>query len=270
VPSLLLDPDARPVVGHRGNAAHAPENTLESFAQALAAGAEALEFDVHVTRDGVPVVHHDPTLDRTTSGGGPVAGRTLAENHLLDDGARFTSDGGRTFPYRGRAVGVPTLDEVLGAFPGVPAIVELKTAAAAPPARRVLDRHGAAVRTVVASFDDRALDPFRESAFALGATGRDVAALLRAALLGARIARPAYRAACVPPRYRGVPLPLARFARLLRPHGCTLHVWTVDTARAAAALWAAGINGVISNDPGAVLAARRADRDAGAGEPAGS
>ena len=69
----LLDSARRPIVGHRGNAAHAPENTLESFRQALAAGAECLELDVRLSADGVAVVIHDPTLDRTTSGSGAVA-----------------------------------------------------------------------------------------------------------------------------------------------------------------------------------------------------
>jgi glycerophosphoryl diester phosphodiesterase len=255
-PPLLLDPDARPVVGHRGNAAHAPENTLESFAQALAAGAEALELDVHVTRDDVPVVHHDPTLDRTTSGAGAVAAHTLAELRGADAGARFTRDAGRTFPYRGRGIAVPTLDELLGAFPTVPLLVEIKAAAAAPAVRRVLERHAAAPRTVVASFDDRALLPFRGSSFAIGASQHDVAALLRAAFVRPRIARPAYRSVSIPPRFRGLPLPIARFVRLLRPHGCTVHVWTVDDPRAARALWAAGVNGIISNDPATIVAAR--------------
>ncbi len=75
---LLLDPARRPVVGHRGNRAHAPEDTVESFAQALALGVDAIEFDLHLTRDGVPVVIHDPTLDRTTDRSGAVADLTLA------------------------------------------------------------------------------------------------------------------------------------------------------------------------------------------------
>lgn len=255
--TILLDVDARPVVGHRGAAAQAPENTLESFERALASGAEALEFDVHVTRDGVPVVHHDAAVDRTTGGAGPVAGFALADLRRLDAGARFTADGGRTFPYRGRGLVVPTLDEVLGAFPRAPLIVELKAAAASPAALRVLERHGARARAVVASFDERALDPFRGSGFALGATQREVAALLGRALVGGRLrAPPNYQSVSVPPRFRGLPLPVGRFARLLRPHGRTVHVWTVDDPRAAAAFWAAGVNGVISNDPAAVLAAR--------------
>lgn len=249
---LLTNPGARFVIGHRGNAAHAPENTMESFAQAVAAGAHALEFDVHVTRDGVAVVHHDATVDRTTSGTGRVAELTAAALAALDAGARFSPDGGRTFPYHGRGLRVPTLQDVLATWPALPMIVEIKAAGAAPTVRQLLERHGAAGRVLVASFDDRALGPFRGSPFALGATRREVAALLRAALTGRSIAPPPYQAISVPLRYRGLPLPLARFARLLHPHGRTVHVWTVDDPHQAAALWAAGVNGVISNDPGAM------------------
>lgn len=69
----------RPIpIGHRGAAGEAPENTLPSFARALEVGATILESDVHLTRDGHVVVHHDATLDRTTEARGPLAERTLA------------------------------------------------------------------------------------------------------------------------------------------------------------------------------------------------
>ena len=106
---ILLDPRARPVIGHRGNRAHAPENTVESLREAVALGVDAVEFDLRVSRDGVLVVMHDETLGRTTDGSGPVALRTVAELKRLDAGARFTPDGGRTFPWRGRGVSVPDL-----------------------------------------------------------------------------------------------------------------------------------------------------------------
>src|SRR4051794_33655517 len=122
---ILLDPRARPVVGHRGNRAHAPENTLESLREAVALGVDAVEFDLRVSRDGELVVMHDETLGRTTDGVGPVALRTMAELKSLDAGARFTTDGGHTFPWRGRGARVPTFDEVIESLPrDLPCIVE--------------------------------------------------------------------------------------------------------------------------------------------------
>ena len=252
---LLLDPAARPVVAHRGDSAHAPENTAPAFERAVRLGADALEFDVRLSVDGVAVVHHDPTLDRTTDRGGAVAALTLAELRAADAGARFTADGGRTFPFRGRGVRVPTLDEVLGAWPGVPVLIEIKVAEASAEVRRVLDRHAAAGRAVVASFVDAAVAPFRGSAYATGAARGDVARLLAASFAGVRV-RPAYQLASVPPSYKGLPLPLGRFARALRPAGVPVHVWTVDRPDEARALWAAGVVGMVSNDPATILAAR--------------
>ena len=254
--NVLLDPDASPVVGHRGAAAHAPENTLQSFERALVGGADALEFDVHVTADGTPVVHHDATVDRTTGGTGPIATMSLNAVRALDAGARFTADGGRSYPFRGQGVRVPTLEEVLGAFPAVPMIVEVKTPRASAAVRAVLERHGAAGRCIIDAFDHACLLPFRDSTFTLGATRRDVAWLLAATLAGTRVRRTPYRALCVPPRYRGIALPLARFARVLRPLGATVHVWTIDEPAQARALWAAGVQGVITNDPTAMVRAR--------------
>lgn len=239
-------------MGHRGAAARAPENTIVSFEHALAAGAQALELDVRLSADGVPVVMHDASVDRTTDGRGFVAALPLERLRRFDAGARFTSDGGATFPWRGRGATVPTLEEVLDAFPTLPLIIEIKTAAASAAVRALLERHDARRRVVVASFDARALAPFVGTGIALGATQRQVAVLLMVAARGGRSLRrsPPFDVASVPRRWRGMPLPVARFASLLRPWGRTVHVWTVDLPAAAAALWAAGVQGVISNDPG--------------------
>jgi glycerophosphoryl diester phosphodiesterase len=99
------------VFGHRGAAGVAPENTVPSFALAVALGADYLELDVHATRDGEIVVLHDAELDRTTDGHGRVCEHTWAEVAALDAGWQFTHDG-RGFPYRGQGVRVPRLAEV--------------------------------------------------------------------------------------------------------------------------------------------------------------
>lgn len=88
------------IAAHRGGALEIAENSRAAFAHAIATGAEEVEFDVHLSADGVPMVHHDATLDRTTEGTGPLAGRTAAE--LAATHLRQTVD-----------EGVPTLDEVL-------------------------------------------------------------------------------------------------------------------------------------------------------------
>lgn len=254
---ILLDPLARPVIGHRGNRAHAPENTLESFLEAVALGADALEFDLHVSRDGHLVVFHDPTLERTTDGQGAVEQRTLAELQRLDAGAKYTPDGGRSFPWRGRGVRVPGFDQLIDALPRqLPCIIELKTPAATEPLRQAVRRHGIDKRIIVAGFDARCTRPLRGAGFALGASTRDVVALLPAALLHLRSKPRHVQALCIPPRWHGMPVPIAAFARTLRGSGTVVHVWTVNDPAQAAALWDAGVQGIISDNPGLMLQAR--------------
>ena len=111
-------------VVHRGGAALWPENTLLAFRNAIALGAQTLEFDVHATADADVAVIHDPTVDRMTDGTGPVASFTVAELHRLRVKA---ADGRLTDEW------VPTLDEVLAlaAPAGVALLVEIKTPGAA-------------------------------------------------------------------------------------------------------------------------------------------
>ena len=154
----LTDLDVRLVIGHRGNAAFAPENTLESFDQAVALGVDAIEFDVRLARDGVAMVMHDPTLERTAGRREPVASLTVSELRSADTGATFTRDGGRTFPYRGRGLTVPTLAEVLSRFPSVPMLIKVKVPEAAREVERAIEAAGATQRVVVASTARTRLD----------------------------------------------------------------------------------------------------------------
>src|SRR5947207_4379474 len=101
---------------HQGGAAEAPSSTLFALDQAVAAGADALELDVHATADGELVVCHDATVDATTDGAGAIAELTLAEVSRLDNAYRF---GQPEFPYRGRGFGVATLRSVLEQFPSI-------------------------------------------------------------------------------------------------------------------------------------------------------
>lgn len=254
----LLDVDARPVIAHRGASARAPENTLAAFALAADEGADAFELDVHVTADDVVVVLHDPTLDRTTNARGAVAEIPFARVREADAGARFRADDGRSFPWRDRSVRVPALHEVLEAFPRMPCIVEIKTSRASAAVHDVLARHGAADRCVLMSFEPRALDPFGSAPWLTGATSAEALALLRAAVARRPSGPVPYRVLSVPPRWHGVPIPLALLARAARRVGCPTHVWVIDNPAHAQRLWRKGIAGIVTNRPRETLAARHA------------
>jgi glycerophosphoryl diester phosphodiesterase len=103
------------------------ENTLDSMRAAFAAGADVVELDVHPTVDGHFAVFHDWTLDCRTNGTGVTRTRTLAELKALDIGHGYTADGGATYPFRGKGVGLmPSLDEVLAAFPDKRFLIDIK------------------------------------------------------------------------------------------------------------------------------------------------
>ena len=116
-PNELLDHAGPVAFAHRGGAGLFPENTLFAFEGALELGATALELDVRATRDGELVVLHDPTVDRTTNGTGPVSSFTLEQLKRLDAGYRFEVRG--EFPFRGREVRIPTFDELARTFEAV-------------------------------------------------------------------------------------------------------------------------------------------------------
>jgi glycerophosphoryl diester phosphodiesterase len=254
----LLDLSARPVIAHRGASGYAPENTLPAFELAVRQGADAFELDVRLTHDGIPVVLHDPTVERTTDGRGSLAGLSVAELRELDAGARFTVDGGRTYPFRGAATRVPALAEVLQAFPEMPVMVEVKEPAAQEPVRKVILDHGAAERCLLASEHHEALRLFREPHFAVAASGAEIGALYRSVLLRRVPVTVPYRALSVPERHRGLRVPTRGFVAAARRLGCPVHVWTVNDQAVAQRLWALGVAGIVTNLPDRIIAARRA------------
>jgi glycerophosphoryl diester phosphodiesterase len=255
--NVLLDRSRHPVVGHRGNAAHAPENTLESFAQAVALGVDAIEFDVRLSSEGAPVVHHDADVVRTTGTAGPVASFTARQLAALDAGARFTNDRGRSYPYRGKGIGIPSFQEVLTGFPSTPCLIELKTPSAAPALRKAIEDLHAEDRCVVDSFSSEALRVFDGSRISVGAARPDVIRLMRQVMSGRPVTDVAFAALCIPLSYYGLPIPARRFARIAPLHNFVVHVWTINNPAVALSLWKSGINGIISDDPGPMIAARR-------------
>lgn len=145
---------------HRSGRKWRPESTLKTYQEAAERWPEImLEGDVHLTKDGVPVLLHDASVDRTTNGTGPISEMTLAEAKALDAGYRFTPDNGRTYPYRDRGYTLSTLREVLEALPNQRFMIELKDQEGiAAPTVKVIQEAGAVDRVVLASFSASLMD----------------------------------------------------------------------------------------------------------------
>lgn len=250
----LLESDTPLVFGHRGAAGLAPENTLPSFALALALGADVLELDVHGTSDGVIVVHHDETLDRTTNGNGLIREHTFGQIEDLDAGFHFSRDG-RDFPYRGHGLWIPTLEEVLDAFPEVPLNIEVKQGdpAIAEEVVRILRAFEATDRVLLAAEKDPILAEVRRvgdgipTGFAAGEVVDFVNRVSTGDFAGYA---PLGTALQIPPRFGDIELVTRESVAAARAHGLEIHVWTINQRDEMDALLALGIDGIMSDLPG--------------------
>lgn len=230
-----------------------------AFEHGLSFGADGLELDVHLSRDGVPVVIHDATLDRTTNGQGPVAARTAAELAGVDAGATFGPDLG--FPFRERGHGVPTLEVVLDRCSGARIIIEMKfgTAALGRAVVDVVRRMGATARVCLGSFQQEALDAVRALApeIATSASQPEAKRTLRRSWVRWPFvsARP-YVAFQVPERSGRLRVVTPAFIRHVHREGQVIQVWVVDTEADAERLLAWGVDGLISDRPDVTVPVR--------------
>jgi glycerophosphoryl diester phosphodiesterase len=253
----------RPLVfAHRGGSALAPENTLAAFDNGLALGADGLELDVHLSRDGVVVVHHDRLLDRTTDLRGPIAERTADELSRADAGFAFRAGDG--FPFRGRGIGVPTLAHVLGRHRDARIIIELK-ANSAHLARATLDTvraAGAIDRVCLSSFGWRVLRFVRtaESAVATSASREEVRWALYRSWCRWPVSRVPYGGYQVPEWVARTRVVSPRFIETAHRAGLGVQVWTVDDEEDARRLLGWGVDALITDRPDVIVpVARRRD-----------
>lgn len=243
---------------HRGAAAELPENTLPAFRRAVELGADAIETDAWLTRDGQVVLSHDPTGKRLAGDRRAIADCTLEEVWAWDAGrkARHRATGER---FEGRGYRVPTLAEALVELPGVPFNVDVKEHSPRMIAAvlEVVRAAGAEERVLLASFDSATLRAIREAGY-VGPTGMGQAEVARLALAPG----PLWRAVRVEGKRAQVPLSawgvkLARRGFVDRCHGKGLAVdfWTVDDPAVALRLVELGADGIMTDDPAAVAPA---------------
>lgn len=261
------------LIAHRGGSALAPENTLIAFDRAVHWwGADLLELDVQPTRDGHAVVFHDSVVDRVTNGTGPVAAFQLTELRQLDAGFRFTPDEGRTFPFRGSGIGIPTLPEVLDAFPGTRINIEIKDPKVRPAVECAIRDARANGRVLIAAGRKAHRSGLNGHSGPVSAAQEEIARFYLLHRLGlARFHRPAIDALQIPERYRGLRLPTPRLVRDAHALNLPVHVWTVDEPEAMHRLLDAGVDGIVTDRPdrlARVLHARGA-RPAARGPAAG-
>ena len=240
------------VIAHRGGMALWPENTLYAFEQAASLGADVMETDVRATADAVLVLLHDATVNRTTDGTGAVAASTLAELERLDAGARWSPDGGRTFPYRNQGLTVPTLTEAFAALPRMRFNLEIKDPGLAAPLCQALREHGKVQQVMVASFHGDALAEFRRLCpeVATSASAAEARNFYLAATTSLDNAyRPTMQALQVPEYMGGIRVLSPAFVRAARRLNLQVHAWTINETEAMRRILALGVDGIITDYP---------------------
>lgn len=255
-PFFALD---RPlVIAHQGGAGLWPSNTMLAFEQAIALGVDVLELDIHSTADGVLVVMHDATVDRTTDGFGRIHDYTLAQLQQLDAAYDWPYEG-ESRPYRGQGVIVPTLESLLLAFPQMRLNIEIKQAVPSivQPFCQMLRTYEMTGRVLVASFHPDTMLEFRQACpeVATSATESEIRPffMLNTARLGAIYQAPA--GAFQVPEYSGnLHVVTPHFVAGAHAHNVQVHVWTVNEADDMRHLLEQGIDGIITDFPDRLLA----------------
>lgn len=231
------------VLAHRGASAYAPENTLAAFNLAFEMGADGIELDVTLTKDGVPIVIHDDTVDRTTNGKGAVKEQTLEQVKQLDASYKFEK-------YRGEPLRVPTLAEVLQAI-GKRGIVNielksttLQTDGIEAATLAVIEDTGTAENIILSSFNPFALQRMYELEPRLPRGllySNDLPIYLRRAWL-----RPFAHPTAMHPQCAMI---TAGYVAWAKGKGFKINTWTTDDPGEMKRLMDLGVDAIITNKP---------------------
>ena len=220
------------VYAHRGGAALRPENSIEAFDHGASLGADGLELDVHLSSDGVVVVHHDRTLERTTKGKGRLVDHTAAQL---------------------AALGVPLFTEVLDRYRSMSLIVELKVDNPRLVRQVVYDLRaaGAIERAALGCFHSNPLHAARklEPALSTGSSKRETRWAVYRSWVGWPLGTVGYREFQVPERSGLTPIVTRRFISQAHQAGLPVKVWTVNDPSDMQRLVEWGVDALITDRP---------------------
>ena len=242
-------------VAHRGASGEVPENTLPAVALALQRyQTDLVELDLRLTKDGVPVILHDETLERTTNGKGPVRRQNFRELKTLDAGFRFDPEGKKSFPFRGKGITVPALEEVLRGFPESGFLLEIKEKdpECVPRILNVIERVPAKGNLLMASFHGPVIRTVRGLRPTFIRTALSRGEVFRAWLafrFKAKNYFPPAHLASLPLSEHGLRFDDPDWIAFLHERGVGVFYWTVDEPKEMERLIGAGVDGILTNFP---------------------
>jgi len=246
------------VFAHRGGGGLIPENTLEAFQYSARMGVDVLELDIRNTADGTLVVMHDASVDRTTDGRGQVHELTLETVKKFDVGYLFSPDGGQTFPFRGKKITIPTLQEIFAALPEMTFNIEpkqhtpsiIKSLCVLVRERKMIDK------VIVGSFNQTTLDDFRSECpeAATSASPSEVSKFLALSKTGLGDSySPPMQALQVPRNIGGLQIVSKEFVENAHRRNLKVHVWTINETADMQRLIEMGVDGIMTDYPDKLL-----------------
>ncbi|MFN2198000.1 MAG: glycerophosphodiester phosphodiesterase [Anaerolineales bacterium] len=247
------------VIAHQGGDGLWPGDTLFALQNAEKLGVDVLEMDIHASADGIIVLMHDETVDRTTDGTGLIKEQTFAELQTLDAGYDWSPDDGATYPFRGQGIQITSLEEVFQAFPQKRMNIEIKQVD--PPIAEefcgLIRQYNMQERVLVASFHTEAMRAFRQACPEVATSG-DQAEITRFFVLNTLflggLVSPDYTSVQVPEYSSGLHVLTPHFVRGAHGRGLEVHVWTVNQQEEMARFLDLGVDGIITDYPDRLLA----------------
>jgi glycerophosphoryl diester phosphodiesterase len=246
------------VIAHRGYSGRFPENTLLAFDEAAKLPIDAIELDVHSSRDGRIVVIHDPTLDRTTDRNGRVFDQNWDFLKKMDAGYMCDPEGHGEFPFRSKGIGIPLLEDVFKHLPNMKFIIEIKQTLPAieEPIYRLIRKYRMEEKVIVASEHIEPLIRFRGLAplVATNLSSIEAREFYRSYRMKlSNFYRSKGDALQIPPDYHGNRVVTYNFVQAAKRKGLILHVWTVNDPGEMKELMDAGVDGIITDFPDHLL-----------------
>jgi len=258
-PSKLYYTNFRPpfLIAHQGGDRVWPGDTLYAFERAVDIGVDVLEMDAHITKDSQIVLMHDERIDRTTDGTGLIEDLTLSQLKQLDAAYQWSNDDGKTFPYRGQGIQVPTLEELFQKFPEMRYVIEIKLTQNPidKPLCALIRKYDMQDRVVIASFHDEAMQNFRKTCPEV-ATSASRGEVTKFVLLGkvflSGLVAPQYQS--IQPPYdpaesMNIPIMTKRFISEAHAKNIAVEPWTVDDPQLMKQYIEWNVDGIMTDRP---------------------
>lgn len=245
------------VIAHQGGDGIWPGDTLYAFEKAVEIGADVLEMDAHITKDGHIILMHDETVDDTTDGTGLIEEMTLDELKQLDAAYDWSKDGGQTFLYRGQGIQVTALAEVFEKFPQMRYAIEIKKSGipVEQPLCDLIRQYKMEEKVLVASFHDEVMQNFRATCPEV-ATSASRGEVTKFVILGkiflSGLVAPGYEAIQPPfdpEESYNIPIMTKRFIREAHAKNIKVEPWTVDDPELMEQYIEWGVDGIITDRP---------------------